>query len=351
MAKPSVNNEILDQDEQHLLPDFCNSRTVLLIIVVAELLAIVLSLSTHRFRSSFFVNLAYVSLFIQSVALIDAALMCFLRRFTHKLSNVQMVFLVYGLMQAVTLLVTFGSTQLLDAYGISENFIDHGWSLYGPNLLISIIISALIMRYFYVQNQWQEKQLTETSSRIAALQARIRPHFLFNSMNTIANLVHEDAQKAENAVLDLADLYRATLAEPEMVTLEQEINHARGYLRIEQVRLGHRLELDFLIDEACKILQMPSMILQPLVENAVYHGIESITNGGTLQIKAFQEGDNLRIQIRNPLPDSPRERHHAGNHMALNNIKQRLQLTYGKAAYLRNSQDEKYYTVYLSIPI
>ena len=338
-------------EQNHIFPDFCNNRTVLLIIVVAELLAFVLSLAIHRFESSFFLSLAYSSMFIQAVALLDASIICFLRRFTGKIAHLHMILIVYVLMQLTTLFVTFVSTQVLANYAINTHLLYQGWNLYGPNLLISMIISALIMRYFYVQNQWQEKQQTETSSRIAALQARIRPHFLFNSMNTIANLVYEDAEKAEGAVLDLADLYRATLAEPEMVTLAQEIKHAEGYLRIEQVRLGERLELDFSIEEACKSLVMPSMILQPLVENAVYHGIESVSSGGKLEVIAYKEYDKLHIAIRNPLPDSPRERHHAGNRMAINNIKQRLQLTYGKLAFLKASQDSEHYTVNLCIPI
>lgn len=351
MAQTITNNNALAQSDNHLLPDFCNSRTVLLVIVVAELLAIVLSLSVHRFHSSFFVNLAYTSLFIQSVALIDAAMICFFRRYSNQLSHMQMILLVYICMQLITLMITFLSHRVLQSYEFSGSALNEGWLLYGPNLLISIIISALIMRYFYVQNQWQEKQQTETASRIAALQARIRPHFLFNSMNTIANLVYEDPQKAENAVLDLADLYRATLAEPEMVSLDQEIKHANGYLRIEQVRLGERLQLDFTVEDDCKGLMMPSMILQPLVENAVYHGIESVSTGGKLEVIAYQAEQKLNIKIRNPLPDSPRERHHAGNHMAINNIKQRLQLTFGKKAFLESSQDKKHYTVHLCIPI
>lgn len=338
--------------QPQILPDFCNNRTVLLIIVVAELLAIVLSLSVYRFESSFFINLAYTSLFIQAVALLDAAAICLSRRFANRLNPMQMIILVYLVMQCITLIVTYISSQILSLNNASYHFMKGGWDLYGPNLLISLIISALLMRYFYVQNQWQEKQRAETAIRIAALQARIRPHFLFNSMNTIANLVYQDPEKAENAVLDLADLYRATLAEPEMVTLQQEINHANGYLRIEQIRLGDRLTLDFNIAADTLTAKMPSMILQPLVENAVYHGIESVTAGGVLEVHAkLSNNGDLSIKIKNPLPDSPRERHHSGNRMAINNIKQRLSLTYGDKAVLQSTQTDQHYAVDLLIPI
>lgn len=351
MKTKSQTNSELSPPNPHILPDFCDNRTVLLVIVVAELLAVVLSLTGNQPPTPFFVTLAYTSLFIQAVALFDAAAICLTRRLVANLKPYQIIILVYCMMQFITLLMTFISSQIM-LMGITEFHIQqNGWQLYGPNLLISLIISALLMRYFYVQNQWQEKLRAESAIRIAALQARIRPHFLFNSMNTIANLVYEDPTKAENAVLDLADLYRATLAEPELVTLEQEIKHANGYLRIEKIRLGDRLTLEFTISPDAYNIKMPSMILQPLVENAVYHGIESVTSGGVLEVSAQRTASNdLHITIKNPLPDSPRERHHSGNRMAINNIKQRLLLTYGKKAYLHAKQTDKSYIVELQLP-
>lgn len=351
MPTKSQTNSEQTPPQTPILPDFCENRTVLLVIVVAELLAIVLSLTAYKPSMPFFVTLAYTSLFIQAVALFDAAAICLTRRFVVHLKPFQMFILVYCMMQCITLLMTFISSKIM-LLGITEFHVQQsGWQLYGPNLLISLIISALLMRYFYVQNQWQEKLRAESAIRIGALQARIRPHFLFNSMNTIANLVYEDPSKAENAVLDLADLYRATLAEPELVTLEQEIKHANGYLRIEKIRLGDRLTLEFIIAPEAYKVKMPSMILQPLVENAVYHGIESVTAGGVLEVHAqLTASKDLRITITNPLPDSPRERHHSGNRMAINNIKQRLLLTYGKKANLSAKQTDQSYIVELLLP-
>jgi len=333
-----------------VLPNFCSSQTVFIIIVVAELLAIVISLAIVGLNKQFFVVLASSSLFIQTVALLDAAFLCFLRRFEDTLENRSMIIVSYLLMQVTTLLVTFGSRVVLDSLHIPNGF-SSGASIYITNLCISLIISAIIMRYFYVMHQWQKKQLTETTSKIAALQARIRPHFLFNSMNTIANLIHDDPNKAEDAVLDLADLYRATLSGAEMVTLEQELQHANGYLRIEKIRLAERLSISLAIEEESKKLLMPSMILQPLVENAVYHGIESIGEGGTLEITASTYNNRLEIQIRNPLGATKAGRRHQGNQIALSNIKQRLLLTYGKKAYLQAAPSETHYTVHLCIPI
>jgi two-component system sensor histidine kinase AlgZ len=198
------------------------------------------------------------------------------------------------------------------------------------SLGISAIVSALVLRYLYVKYQWQQQVEAEAQARIQALQARIRPHFLFNSMNSIAELTRVDPERAELAVQDLADLFRVTLREAsERVTLAQELDVARRYLRMENLRLGDRLKVEWRTDGLPLHRKVPSLILQPLLENAVYHGIEPRTGGGVIEVIGRVDGPLIRITVRNPRPEAEGNSHREGNQIALKNIRQRLRLVFG----------------------
>ena len=149
------------------------------------------------------------------------------------------------------------------------------------NLAVCAIATGLALRYFYVTHQWQANVEAEAQSRVRALQARIRPHFLFNSMNTIASLTRSNPKVAEQAIADLSDLFRASLREHrERIPLAHEIEIARAYERVERLRLGERLQVDWQVDGLPMDAKVPALILQPLLENAVYHGIEPLDQGG-----------------------------------------------------------------------
>ena len=218
------------------------------------------------------------------------------------------------------------------------------------NCLISAIVSAVILRYFYVQHQWKSNIQTEARSRIQTLQARIRPHFLFNSMNTIASLTVSDPHKAEKAVLDLADLFRASLAQQDKIPLNDELNFIRGYINIESLRLGERLNVTFNIPQGLSLTTpVPALIIQPLVENAIYHGIEPFTAGGTIIIDISSDDRGLIVRITNPIPHE-RDPKRSGNKMAQDNIRQRLQLAYGGQAQMDIYESGADYTTSFNIP-
>jgi two-component system sensor histidine kinase AlgZ len=184
------------------------------------------------------------------------------------------------------------------------------------------------------------------------LQARIRPHFLFNSLNTIAALTASNPALAEEAVQDLAELFRVTMRDMrERVTLEQELDFTRSYLRIEAQRLGDRLQVDWTLKNLPLGAPVPALILQPLVENAVYHGIETRAGGGRVHILATFNRGVLRLEVRNPLPQQPARPPHGGNRMALDNIRERLQLAYGAEAKLEMDHREGLYRVRILLPI
>lgn len=334
-----------DEQSSGLLPNLCDNRVLLLLILIAELLAIVLTLSQRPGTGSLWPYLATTSFFIQSIALVDAALLCYLRRWLLKLRPLYLGITVYAGLQLVTVAITLLQGLVIDPVDGAAG------GVLLRNLGISAIISAVVMRYLYIRHQNELRQQAENNAKIQVLQARIRPHFLFNSLNTIASLVHAQPRQAEEAILDLAELFRSTLSQPEKITLAQEMALVHKYLHIESLRLGPRLRIETRIPEDLMSLELPPLVLQPLVENAVYHGIEPMPEGGTVSVEAARTaaGDTV-IDIRNPRSSSPRQRRNTGNRMALDNIRQRLLLHYGKEASLIIDETATEYTVKLQLP-
>jgi two-component system sensor histidine kinase AlgZ len=170
-------------------------------------------------------------------------------------------------------------------------------------------------------------------ARLQALQARIRPHFLFNSLNAVLSLIRKDPKRAEGALEDLADLYRVLMADNRTLTsLADEIELTKRYLSLEQLRLGDRLCVDWQLQGMPHDALIPPMLLQPLVENAVYHGIEPGIDPGVVRIAIAREGDSLTLLLSNPY--HPDHQHRAGNRMALANIRERLLLQFDVEAKL-----------------
>ena len=170
-------------------------------------------------------------------------------------------------------------------------------------------------------------------ARLQALQARIRPHFLFNSINAVLSLVRSDPRRAETALEDLAELFRSLMAENRALTpLSSEIALTRQYLSLEQLRLGDRLQVTWTVDPRAEAALVPPLFLQPLVENAVYHGVEPGVGTGVVDIVATVRGDQLRVELTNPY--KPEQQHRQGNRMALENIRERLQLHFDVDARL-----------------
>jgi len=318
---------------------------VFAVVVIAELFAFVLSLAGNAHDP--WSELGLASLFIQWIALSSAAVMCLARPLLSKLGDMAAALTSYLLLLLTTAVVSELAYRFAmqdhDLYGIQ-----HAGFLF-RNLAISAILSALVLRYLYVRHQWRQQVRAEAEARVEALQARIRPHFLFNSMNSIAALTRSDAVRAGQAVQDLSDLFRVSLRNAsERVMLEEEIDLARRYLRMESLRLGDRLQVEWSIDRLPRKRLVPSLILQPLLENAVYHGIEMLPGGGRILLSGGAEGRRINIVIRNPRATGSAEAHRKGNRIALENIRLRLQLAFGEQAgvALREVDDEFETTLY-----
>lgn len=335
------------------LPEFCGTRMVFVVVLLGELLAILLTLATPAPAVTVVNRLALYSVLSQWIALCCLAALCLLQRRLAAWPDQAAAAASYATTMGVTLAVAELTWRVAvtwpDAHGTA--IVGHGEFLLRC-LGISAITWALALRYFYVRHQWRRRVESEAGARFAALQARIRPHFLFNCMNTIAGLTRAAPVLAEQAVEDLSDLLRASLNDAgQPVSLEQEIALCRGYLRIEQHRLGERLRVEWNIAPETLVQRLPALTLQPLLENAIYHGIERLPAGGTIRIDCSAEPDGVAITLTNPVaPPMPGNTARPGHHMARENVAQRLAAFFGGDDLLEFSTDAHQYRIRLRLP-
>jgi len=337
------------------LPDFCTSRATLATVLIVELTALLLTLARQSATIDFMTDLARTSMFLLWIGLAGAALLCALRpRLAHMTvaaGSAAVLALIATVIAAVSLCAyLFGRTPLVVESGGAGLFPARPGVFLLRNVGIGLIVTALTLRYFYVAHEWRRSVELRAAARVHALQARIRPHFLFNSMNTIAALTRSNPPRAEAAVQDLADLFRATLADKgDTITLAEELEVARTYQRMEQLRLGARLQVEWRTDSLPTNALVPGLMIQPLLENAIYHGIEPRLEGGTVTITGEVSGDLITIVVRNPLDPMPGQRE--GNRLALANIRERLSLLYGERALMKSGRFDAEYIVTLRFPL
>jgi two-component system sensor histidine kinase AlgZ len=216
-----------------------------------------------------------------------------------------------------------------------------------PALLLAALVAATLLSYLRLLAKAYSPALSE--ARLQALQARIRPHFLFNSLNAVLSLIRRDPKRAERALEDLADLFRTLMSEPrQFVRLADEIALLERYAGLEQLRLGERLRITWELDAAPSDALLPPLVLQPLLENAVFHGVEPGTAAGDVLVRIERRGDRVLARIENPYVEDQSRR--AGNRMALENIRERLALFFDAEARIQTSADGRRYRVEIEIP-
>ncbi len=357
-----ATGEGVDRDDIPFLPDLCSVTAIAALVLMGELLALVLVLATDGLHPFNWQRLGLISLTIQWVILPSAAILCRLRphlaRLSHKLA---------AALSFTTVLVVVASVLVAQHWWMADmtgSRIDY-WALLA-NFLVGAICAGVVLRYAYVQQQLHNQQQAELGARIEALQSRIRPHFLFNSMNSLASLIAVDAERAEKLVEDLCALFRASLSDTKLAPLTEEIVLAKRYLEIESLRLGDRLQQEWQVDELPAQLAIPAMLLQPLLENAVLHGVARLRTGGTIQIVIRKNviGDapgELLLSIQNPIAVSETESALAdagntsniqqGNGMAMENIRQRLNAFYGNRYRFSAGVHDGKYRVELRLPV
>lgn len=346
-AKPDSEHT----DNQAYLPDFCAASTVFIVVLIGELVAILLTLAAHDTPGMFLIELSKTSLFVLWLAILSAVVMCLFRSRLESAGKTRAFVASFIVLEILCVALAEIAYQITRIFGESV-IIDgsHGGFIFRTFAISSIVI-ALAMRYLYVSSEWRRSIVLEAQARISALQALIRPHFLFNSMNTIAALTRTDPRQAEEAVEDLSDLLRANLGgSGNRTTLKEEFEVAAIYQRIEKLRLGDRLRVRWDIADLPMRALIPSLIIQPLLENAIYHGIELLPNGGEVLVTGRRDGDFLIVSVTNPLAPGRRQSKD-GNKMAMANIQQRFQLAYdGRADVTIDNEDESF-SVRLRFPL
>ena len=349
-GKDSARAAVAEREQVPFLPDLCSVSALAVLVLMGELLALVLVLAVDGLREFSWQRLGVVSLTVQWVVLPSAALLCRLRPRLALLPHKWAGGLSFAAVLVVLMLVLLGQEWWRASLALQP--LDW-WSLAG-NGLLGAICSGVVLRYAYVQQQLHNQQRAELGARIDALQSRIRPHFLFNSMNSLASLIAVDPERAERLVEDLSSLFRASLADSRLVPVEQEVALARRYLQIEELRLGARLRQCWQVAQDLNGAQMPSMLLQPLLENAVLHGVARLREGGEIAVQISARDGRLLLSVENPTPLQDERRPVSktdNNGIAIDNIRQRLGAHYGNRFGFAAKADGKRYRVELSLPI
>lgn len=357
-ANHTIPNALHTGKGNEFLPNLCSSHALFLLVLVAELVALLLTIAHSALPRVDWDYLAMASVMVQWNTLICSLAICRLRPKLSQMTSVKAGTLCMSLVLGVNLLLSIFGQFLL--YGFTGGLVVPGmfqlnfWQIIN-NLLITAISAGILLRYLYVQQQLRNQRDAEMQARVQALQSRIRPHFLFNSMNSIASLIETDPQTAERVVEDLSELFRASLAEPTLTPLDRELELCKGYLAIEQLRLGKRLKVDWQIGKHTADSRIPSLMLQPLLENAILHGIEPLAEGGCITIKISQKDQLLSIVIINPYKlakkNNDTDPNHRHNRMALDNIRHRLKAHFGDAARLSSSAEQGQFTTYIFCPV
>ncbi len=337
-------------EEDFFLPNLCEPQSILFLVLVAELLVFVMVMANSIFIDFSWIDLGLSSLFVQWVVLLSAALVCRLRPYLMGISTIVATISSYLLIMLLTLVFSI----------LAELFLvmgDIGWTEQQTgavirNLLISAVMTGIAFRYFYLQHQLRQQEQAELNSRIQALQSRIRPHFLFNSMNIIASLISVDPDLAEEVVEDLSVLFRASLndSSDQPVLLKEEIALCEKYVHIESLRLDERLEVVWRVEVDSDQIRIPMLTLQPLLENAIYHGIQPLPQGGIVTVDITEGAGVLTLIITNPVAGHHHS-HDKGNKMALENTRRRLEAIYGPRASVKSREDASTFTTEVSYPL
>ena len=309
------------------LPDFRNFGVMLRILLGVNLLALAGALVQSTDIADWIQRYVDMAAWVQPLLLLN---LCLLAMISPVLRPLPMLF---G--QTVVILQAAATAVLLLDFWRFMGIDDGGWLRFLRAALLGGLVAETMIFYFALRARAFSPALAE--ARLQALTARIRPHFLFNSLNAVLSLIRSEPKRAETALEELAELFRALMREHrDLLPLADEIALCRQYLNLEKLRLGERLNVEWEIVAVPDDLKVPPLMLQPLLENAVYHGIEPSGEPGTLRIRFARSGDELHIDLANPCTGNNGAP--AGNRMALTNIRERLALYYDLEARLETKE-------------
>ena len=274
-------------------------RTLIWVLLTGEGLAAVLALAPGNGHGGL-TYFGLASLLVQWIALVSLGLLFLARRRLSRLSPPTIAWIALALLMLSTLAVAGWARIALGPTWLDEG--DSSWAgLAARLLLMAMIVGLLGLAAF--QNHWRARKaaVRTKQAELEALQARIRPHFLFNTLNTATALAHQHPELTERVLLDLSDLFRAALAGPRYIPLAEEFELVRRYLEIEALRFRDRLRVDWDLPRDIPAVPVPALSIQPLVENAIRHGIERSDRGGRIDISLSITLDHVLVRVRNPL--------------------------------------------------
>jgi two-component system sensor histidine kinase AlgZ len=319
------------------LPNFCNLGVMLRALLIANLFVIAAAITRASSLEVAWTEFLLLAAFCEPVLMLSLAVLCAARRLLHRM----------GYAAALAAICAFEVALAWTAARIGAGLMPGRDLGFVQVALLTLLVTGAVLFYFDLRSRALAPAVAE--ARIQALQARIRPHFLYNSINAVISMIRADPRGAERALEDMADLFRVLMADNRtLAPISQEIELARQYLSIESIRLGDRLKVAWRTDGVPPEALVPPMVLQPLVENAVYHGIEPSPNGGEIAIELGRAGSQIVMVLTNPMPSE--SRHGSGNKMAIANIRERLQLHFDAEATMKSEVRDGIYTVTIRMP-
>jgi two-component system, LytTR family, sensor histidine kinase AlgZ len=319
------------------LPNFRNLGILLRIVICVNVAALMAVIVKSPSLTALAAPLMEAAALVEPLLILALVTLYALNGALARLSYATGAVAVTGIALALTAVLYFAARDylLMDVTGI------------GRYWLLVALVTVILLCYFDLRGRALSPALSE--ARLQALQARIRPHFLFNSINAVLSLMRQEPRRAETALEDMAELFRVLMADNrELTPLRREVELCKQYLNLEQLRLGDRLQVEWHIDKMPGDALIPPLVLQPLLENAVYHGIEPRTEPGIVSINIYASRDEVHAVLRNPYALTGN--HHAGNKMAIGNIRERLQLHFDAEASLTSRVTDDAYQVHIVLP-
>jgi len=321
-----------------LIPDGCNLGTLLRVCIGVNLALLVGTLAAQSESGQFSAGFLSTAAVVEPVTLITLLAWCALRRFLPPLAA------PYQRALAWVVPVAIATAVLRLLMGPGESASTVVWS----GALVALAGGVAVQHYLELRARAFSPAMAE--AKLQALQSRIRPHFLFNSLNAVLAVVQSDPPRAERMLENLAELFRAVMGDVrELVSLEHELDLCRKYVEIEQTRLGERLRVDWQISAVHPRARVPQLLLQPIIENAVRYGAERLAGDCDITVKVRQRGFLLEIGVSNPIAREPIQRE--GNQIGLNNIRGRLALIYDLEARLETRVRRGRFELTMTIPV
>jgi two-component system, LytTR family, sensor histidine kinase AlgZ len=363
-----MNNprSIKQNNRPDALPNFRNLGILLRILLISNGLALLQAVLQANAWAEVAQHLLQIATLLTPILFSSLLLLWLGQPWLNRLSYPQGAMTTMAIVVILTLSIYQYGSDLYSPSGQSAYYFDQA-----RYVLLAVVVCGILLLYFRLRAKMLSRALHE--ARLQVLRARIRPHFLFNTINAVLAIVRTQPKQVETALEDMADLFRMAMSDArDLVPLSREIKLSKQYIALEQLRMGERLSVDWQMQDIPEIALIPPLLLQPLLENAVYHGIEALPQGGSIKVQLQRSGDELRLTIENPcIERAAGDPHTAGridhdpekiagreagngqrrnNKMALLNIRERLDLLFDAEASYQVESGKDFYRVRIVLP-